>query len=322
MPVQHRANNFDGVRLLAAVMVLSSHQYALAGRTEPMVVGLHSLGNIGLLTFFSISGYLVTRSWAADPNPLRFLLRRFLRIWPGLAVATLIVAILTWARAGQISKPLSLLSPLWFQVRGSAAANLNGSLWTIPYEVGCYLILLAVGFAARRHLDKAIIALVMVSTLWYFLLVGGQHGFNDLVATGQLRFLPYLGAFFWVGAVFAVLPKLLAHVRSLWLAAFVMFISGQILIGLLLSVPVTALVVGNAEWPVVRSAGRWGDLSYGTYLYAWPVQLTVIAALGNTAAMPLLIACSLLGALGLAVMSWHSIERPALRLKPGRRYKP
>ena len=68
-------------------MVLCSHQSPLTGRVEWTIPQYHSLGGIGLLIFFSISGFLVAESWQRDPHILRFALRRMLRIWPGLAVA-------------------------------------------------------------------------------------------------------------------------------------------------------------------------------------------------------------------------------------------
>src|SRR4051794_16276411 len=63
----HHRNNFDGLRLIGALMVLVSHQFALSGRTEPHVVGQVSLGALGVLIFFSISGFLVGQSWHNDP---------------------------------------------------------------------------------------------------------------------------------------------------------------------------------------------------------------------------------------------------------------
>ena len=76
----HRLNNFDSLRLTAALFVLVSHQHALTGLPEPSILNVHSLGGLGVLIFFSISGFLVAQSWQADPNLWRFSAKRLLRI--------------------------------------------------------------------------------------------------------------------------------------------------------------------------------------------------------------------------------------------------
>jgi len=81
----HQNDNFDALRLLGALSVLVSHQFALTGRPEPALLGIR-LGTIGVLIFFAISGFLVTASWSRDPHAPRFLARRALRVWPALAV--------------------------------------------------------------------------------------------------------------------------------------------------------------------------------------------------------------------------------------------
>ena len=87
-----RLNNFDALRIAAAFSVLLSHQYALCGLKEPVVFGVMSLGTLGVLVFFSISGFLVSQSWRQDPHLARFLAKRWLRIWPGLAAFTVLSA--------------------------------------------------------------------------------------------------------------------------------------------------------------------------------------------------------------------------------------
>ena len=89
----HPKNNIDFIRMVAALFVLYSHQHALMGLPEPSVLGAHSLGGFGVLVFFSISGFLVAQSWHADPSFYRFALKRMLRIWPGMAVAVLLAAL-------------------------------------------------------------------------------------------------------------------------------------------------------------------------------------------------------------------------------------
>lgn len=83
-------NNFDGLRLISAILVLCSHQFALSGQFEIRAIAEHSFGNLGLLCFFTISGYLVIISWHKYPNPIRFTLRRFLRIAPGITLGYLL----------------------------------------------------------------------------------------------------------------------------------------------------------------------------------------------------------------------------------------
>ncbi len=81
------------MRLLAAGMVLYSHQFALTGRAEPRPFGLLTMGTFGVLVFFAISGFLVAQSWDRDPHILRFAAKCFLRVWPGLAAVTLVAAL-------------------------------------------------------------------------------------------------------------------------------------------------------------------------------------------------------------------------------------
>ena len=86
-----RQNSFDLLRLVAAVMVLISHSFPLVGEAEPELAGV-SLGGFGVIVFFAISGYLVTRSWAYDQRLTAFAAKRGLRLLPALAVCVLVTA--------------------------------------------------------------------------------------------------------------------------------------------------------------------------------------------------------------------------------------
>src|SRR6266540_6074170 len=95
-----RANNFDAVRLAAALSVVFSHSFLVAEGSEAnepfvWITGNQSiLGLVGVFVFFVISGYLVTESYCRHPEPARFALRRMLRIYPGLVINVLICALL------------------------------------------------------------------------------------------------------------------------------------------------------------------------------------------------------------------------------------
>ena len=286
-----RLDNFDGLRLLGALLVLFSHQFALSGRWEPRFVGDHSFGNLGVLIFFAISGYLVTLSWHGDPHPGRFLMRRLLRMAPGLLLSTT----LTFA-------VVSALGLNGFP--GNPLSALNGSLWTIPLEVYCYLLLLIIALAFS---SPALLLLGgLLVALWY---TGGQS---------TSSFLAYFGLFFAVGALLREQPFLrTTKATVIFVAAGTgLLCIDQTVLGLGLIVPPIAIAVGTRSWPVLRRAGRFGDLSYGVYIYAWPVQQLFVHWMGADAKYSTLVIPSLIVTSLLAYASWHLIEQPALRMKP------
>ncbi len=334
---QHRQNNFDFVRLMAASFVLFSHMYALMGKSEPELATDHSLGNIGLLIFFSISGYLVTLSWLSDPNPFRFLARRVLRIWPALVVIVMISAFILAPVFGE--KPLAelivsreffrFLSNLTFvpPYKGlDAFASLplrevNGSLWTIPIEFLCYIVTaVIVGF--RVSVGRWLLVLAMgAACIYYFAVSAGRDPFGFAASHPfVVRFIS-LWFFFAAGALVAVwcrthIPIALAIVGVV--AGSVLLVSGQVVAGLLLALPIAIIALGRASWPVIRGAGRMGDFSYGLYLYAWPCQQIVVHYFGTARPVIVEALISLCLALACAVASWFVVERPALRLKPSK----
>lgn len=289
-------NHFDALRLLGAFLVLVSHQFALSGRSEPKVVGDHSFGNLGVLIFFSISGYLVTSSWLSDPNMLRFAARRTLRMAPALGVSMP----LTWmviAALGLTGFP------------DNPRHLTNGSLWTIKYEVACYALLLVAGVATRR---SSIVLAAGMSC--YFVLSDLQSG---------ATFLADFGLYFAAGSLLRAYPYLRRH-----LPALLFLVEGCALIhihqtrlGLAFIVPPTTIALGLRSWPGLRDISKIGDLSYGIYIYAWPVQQIGVALMGKQTPYLELLSITVPVTLALAMASWHLVEKNALRFKPGKPWK-
>jgi len=332
-PASHR-DNFDCLRLIGALLVLYSHQYALAGRPEPMLLLGETLGELGVLIFFSISGYLVQLSWDRDPHPGRFLLRRFLRIWPGLAVAVLVC----FAIVGPAFAPVyagvyfadphyrGVLRNLWF-VTGDPAVfahhaypGVNGSIWTIPKEVACYVALAVAGSCGLLKDWRVPLIGVAAVAILYLTVGGGEAGLPALRAS-KLFYPVYFAAFFGAGVVQAKCADRLARLGG-WLplaamaASVLAALSGETIVALWCAVPVLSVWFGRAAWPVCRSAGRYGDFSYGLYLYAWPAQQIVVEVLGADASIVRLLAGALSLTGAAAILSWLLVERVALRLKP------
>ncbi|HEX7816874.1 acyltransferase [Dyella sp.] len=284
-------NNFDALRLIGALLVLISHQFALSGRWEPRWVGDHSFGNLGVLIFFSISGYLVTSSWLKDPNVLRFAARRTLRMGPALCVS-IPVTVLVIAALGLQGFP------------ENPRHLTNGSLWTIPYEVYCYALLLTAGVTTRR--PSLVLALGIFG---YFAFSGLQLGESILA---------YFGLYFAAGSLLRTYPFLRGPLLTLLflITGCALVLLDQTKLGLAFIVAPLTIAIGLRSWIGLRDVSSIGDLSYGIYIYAWPVQQIEVALMGRQTPYLELLSITLAVTLLLAAASWHLVEKNALRLKP------
>lgn len=335
--VSHSRDNFDAIRLFAALAVLYGHAYYLTGGIMPGVFG-NEIGTLAVKVFFVISGYLVTESWRRDPSPSRYLWRRGLRIFPGLAVNTLLCTFLlgpivsTLPLAEYLHSPLiprylenivlrpaSLLPGVFHSVPYPDAVN--GSLWTLPVEFGMYLIaplLVLWGRGQKIRLVVGCIALCAVSV--YLVRIHdatlGSHGKTILMALG-------VAPYFLLGAVWRVVaPQKAFNVQAaLFALALLPLIPGNDVayeIALYLVLPYATLSVALAKPPLFGWVGRFGDFSYGVYIYAFPIQQTV-ALYCHTENQPLMnAALSVVPTLILAAASWHLVEKRFLLLKPRR----
>lgn len=321
--------------------VVVSHQYALHGLPEPTVVGVHSLGGFGVLVFFSLSGLLVAQSWSADPHLGRFALRRLLRIWPALAVVVLLCSFVL----GPLLTPLRLrdylanpmlhdyLKNLVFLTRGALPMQftgnalqdaVNGPLWTIPLELKCYLILAAFGVAGllRHRLWPILFCLVLLVPYAVWEPRGARLVSHFQWKVEKQLFLEF-GLFFAAGVVLHYFPLRTARVRYGLLAlataaAAAALAFGRPVLALWLAVPVAVVTIGGASWPLVRSAGRFGDISYGLYVWSFPIQQTLIWLNRGRLSWGLLFGLTIVSCIVFAMASWHLVEKRALQWKPRR----
>jgi peptidoglycan/LPS O-acetylase OafA/YrhL len=328
---QPRRNNFDGLRLIGALAVLVSHQFALADRLEPHLAPGYSLGRLGVLLFFSISGYLVYGSWVSDPDVGRFARRRLLRVWPAYAAVVILAPLLAYALVHLAHQhPFYLIRAymrniLWIGLgsKGTFFPDLpypflNGSLWTLEFEVECYLVLaLVLALAGARQRRRALIGLLAVCGAW-IVLSGFEDGINGKNLVWSCNYLLYFGAFFAAGAALHEWTALRSErITAVALATGGTLIAlGQTYIGLLILLPSAVVCVGARDWRCLSSAAHFGDLSYGIFLWAFPVQQISLALLGSKTHLGLLFAITLSVTAIFAAASAWLIERPALRLKP------
>ena len=162
-------NNIDLVRLLAALLVAYVHVFALFDKpflSVPLPVGWGA-GGLGVAIFFFLSGLLVTNSLLSKKNPKAFAWARFMRIDPAFFVMLLVSVFVvgpifttlsvgdyfcsseTWQFLGRNARlDIQYVLPGLWQER--LCESVNGSAWTIPLDVGCYIALLF-SFALCRY---------------------------------------------------------------------------------------------------------------------------------------------------------------------------
>jgi len=339
-PTDHpsRRNNFDALRLVAAASVMFSHAFLIAQGTQKnewliRLTGNQSiLGLTGVFVFFAVSGFLVTQSYEQTRDPLRFMAKRALRIFPGLFVATAMSAfvlapLVTSLRPGAyFSQPAPYLYvldntlldqtvhelPGVMFVNNPAGLEINGSLWTLRLEVMMYVMVLGLGLLRLMRLRVLLGLMALGLACLQF-----QDALDFLGGWGWLL------AFFVAGMILYKLRATRIFDGRLAVLAFT---------GLVLSVPLRQFIplfpvfgcylalwlALNPYLPVIP-ATRFGDLSYGLYIYGWPVEEGVIWALGGHALWWQVLAIALPATAAIAFLSWHLVESPALRLKPGTR---
>jgi peptidoglycan/LPS O-acetylase OafA/YrhL len=332
-------NAFDTLRLVAALIVIFGHAFRLTGETGPAFAGT-TVATLGVKIFFVVSGYLVAQSWLRDPHPRRFLQRRLLRIVPGLVL----VIVLTVFVLGPAVTSLPILDYLtdqrtWIylanlafypadELPGVFAANVaphevNGSLWSLPPELSMYLLLpvmAGVSLALSGAYRLFVVAACLV-TLCALLVVLPAPEMRAWTVYGTRAWAWFAVApFFLFGACYAFCrwDRYLNRVVAAGLLTLLAVMPGMAVVTellLILALPYIVLAFGTAAAPWRGALTRSGDYSYGLYLYAFPIQQALVmagvpgGALGNFALATLL-------AGGCAILSWHLVERPALRAKP------
>lgn len=318
-------NNFDFLRFFAAASIITSHCYALSlGYSNVFLFDWHLLlGQFGLATLLVISGYLITQSWEKKPRVRQFFWKRILRIVPGLLISVLLIML--------IIGPLNTTLPIteyfsrftafstWTAVpfynnggvigifENNPVTYVNAPLWTIPLEFGLYSFIALLGVIGILKKRYIMLPFILVTALAWF-------SYYDSPVLNKIRFAIYffIGSFLylnkdkikyrWWLAILLMLPLLLTiGTKYMFIFAFI-------------AIPYTVIMIAHANIPHLCKFGKWGDPSYGMYIYAYPIQQTI---LNFWPEIPIeqFIVLSLGCAVPVAYLSWHLIEKRALSLK-------
>ncbi len=343
-----RDNRFDAFRLILALTVLCAHSYFAAEghhSGDPLAkvcMEQITLGSLAVDAFFAISGFLVTQSWNQSRGVFDFLRRRVLRIYPGFVIACLFIAVVAaplgapsltryWAefQPGGFAGTVVLLQqpPVPHSFPSNPAHNIvGGSMWTVSFEFGCYLGLAALGLTGllRGRVLAVLLASALLANLWCdlaawsYLQVAGfwmpSERWNWRPWSDWARFL----SFFLAGSVAYVYRASIPRSRRLAVGCgLVLIVASQIPPGFVALLPIAGVyLLLYAAFPpgaIEITSGR-PDLSYGVYLYSFPIQQLIVSWIHGIGPWTLT-ALAIPPTLFVAAISWYLVERPMLSLK-------
>jgi peptidoglycan/LPS O-acetylase OafA/YrhL len=356
------SNSLGLIRLVLAAVVIFDHAFPLGGYgVDPFFALTHgqaSLGSIAVAGFFGISGYLIAKS-GMSADVLQFMWRRFLRIYPAywvvLLVTAFIIAPILWISQGDslatyfhlapdgpvhyitanwtlnigtygIYDLLADTTPYGRSIHGSA---FNGSIWTLIYEWGCYLLIalfVAFGILSRAKVIVPIVTGFLFIAQVIFMTVPAAIPALMPLLNDQYRVL--LTLTFMYGACLALYSKRIPFADSLGILSGIVLLytlryGGFTLVGTPAGV-YFVLYLGARLPKLFQRVGAKNDYSYGVYIYGFVVeQVLAWAGLHKLGYWPYVL-ISLIISLGMAWLSWHGIEKWAMSLKdwgPGRGWR-
>lgn len=334
-------NNLGFLRLVFAVLVIVAHSPELLDGNPSRELLTLAFGNgmtFGALAvdgFFLISGYLIVRSFETSPTTAAYLLKRVLRIYPAFVVAYLFSILLIGPFVGgnlldllergwvRLIVPVLLLEPpqLPGVFGGLPYPKLNGAMWTVAYEFRCYLLVIALGLlgAYRRRWVFVTITLGLVATFATRITPATPEMWKLPILFGQFPDLVRFSAIFCVGTLFYLFRhEMVFSLRHVSVAA--MFLLILMFVRPLAELTFTFLGAYLIFWlglhfrsRLLASVNNSSDISYGVYLYAFPIQNTLVFFFRDMSPWALM-AATVVIVFPLAYVSWTFVERPCLNI--------
>lgn len=311
--LEGRPGGFTVLRLLLATGIVAFHSVTItAGNADAIAPLVMSAAQLILPAFFATSGFLVAASLARAGGALEFIALRLLRLAPGLVIvvlATMLILgpVMTRLDAGSyFGAPgfygylSNLIARPAYGLPGLFAANpragiVNGSLWTIPLELQCYLLLMSVGaMGLLRRAWAALLVMAGAAAIMAGVPLPGWSGLGLAFAAGASLFL-------WASAVplrsgLALVALLLAY-----------GLASEPALRALSGIPIAYACV----WLGCQRLRVSGDYSYGIYLSAYPIEQSLVQLRPGMPWWVIFLGAMAAGT-GFAALLWHFVERPVL----------
>lgn len=339
-----RNNNFTFIRLAAASLVIVFHSFKVRGiKLDPIsqLIGFERLGSIAVATFFVVSGYLIASSLQRSPSMFIYLKKRILRIYPAYITVLIVTVFILGPCVSSLGFYKYFLNINLFDlfkhvylynwdirlpgVFGNLPQKyfINNALWTLPVEFTAYLIIMII-FPLKKIKPEILIIVIVLLGIGYFImdLMDSKpvHLLNMNVMWVSKFFI-----FFFMGALLKVGRNFIKFSKGNFIIVGTVFFAscfierGSFLVLhqaiYFLTWPYIVICFAYLPIPYIGKLDRFGDISYGTYLYAYPVQQIIVGVEGANIGSLRMILYSLAISLSLGALSWVMIEKPALRLK-------
>jgi peptidoglycan/LPS O-acetylase OafA/YrhL len=327
-----RSNNLNALRLVLATLVILSHSFQLtSGKpSDPFLNFCHqqeSCGSLAVDLFFFISGLLITASWLNSKTMNDYIRRRILRIVPAFVVALVFTDLMAvaftvhplfWIRREFNAFPgdifcLGNSSTIgwWVFPHNPYSSQANASLWTIPREFVCYLTIALIGTFGLFKRRKIILALFLFVFFFYY--QAASSGIETIGLDRRLFTFFLAGTCAWLWRDKLPMSETFA-VGAVLVAVIATQVPPLFLILSPFTVCYFALWIGYARPLKITAWCDRTDLSYGTYLFAFPIQQALVC-LTATRNPWLVFFVTTPIVWGVAFISWNLVEKRFLRLK-------
>jgi peptidoglycan/LPS O-acetylase OafA/YrhL len=331
-------NNANVMRLIAAIVVLWGHGYSLNSgghKHDPISIFIKSfidtpynkdIPGLGVILFFTLSGYLICKSYVQRNNLLHFTLLRMIRIYPALLINVCFVAIFIGILNSKLNffeylfnpgfhyyflKCTTLITGITYRLPGVFLHNpmkgVNGSLWTLPWELYCYVgvgLLGSLTLLAKRRIS-AILLIVLCAFLPVF------------VTSPKILSVFFIVQAFLIGSAFYLSGLSLKNIPTWAILILYILVVNVVNEELITLTAFSLLVLKLAFFSKLKlpSFDRYGDFSYGMYLYAFPIQQLIIKFYSSELVVwqQNLIAIFITSL--FAFLSWRLVESPILTRK-------
>ncbi len=333
-----RKNNFDFLRLLFSSLVIFSHSFSLTKNNEVLLVITNKqvdFGSLSVDVFFVISGFLIFNSLKYSKTPLKYLFKRFLRLFPALffmLVFSLLILIVVYT-GDNIFKQVDFYSYLpnnlslyriQYDVNHIFEGNpfpkaINGSLWSLPYEFTMYLFLLLL-FPFKKN-RKIVLIVLGLSFLISFCAVTIRPSFLSSILSFirlESEQMYRLATFFILGSILSLFNLKRINNTIIKIVLLLLIIISLVFnfykITSFFLIPILVILIGLSYSKLLAYLPeKFGDISYGVYIYGFIIQQTLLNYFNlNPYSLTFL---SLIPTYVLSYLSWHFIEKKFLKYK-------